>query len=114
MSFYRVLLRSNRDVAGVVRRGDFQLMGFEDYHWHLMDYLQGLLLLTRDRCMAVFDPISGSRLSIPHPHYISKSPFHHRSLSSCGGDATSFRVLCLKSMRSGRVRLHVYNSSTGQ
>jgi hypothetical protein len=27
-----ILLRSDRDVASIVRRGDFQLTGFEDYH----------------------------------------------------------------------------------
>jgi hypothetical protein len=70
LSFHRALLLSDRDIVGVVRRGDFNLSDFEEYDWHLMDCHQGLLLLTSDRCMIVFDLVSGSRLSIPRPHYI--------------------------------------------
>ncbi|KAM0891322.1 hypothetical protein ACQ4PT_026483 [Festuca glaucescens] len=113
-SFHRALLLSDRDVAGIVRRGDFYLANFEDYDWRLMDCRQGLLLLTSDRCMAVFDPVASSL--VPIPHYTSnvggKSSFRC-FLPSCSG-ATSFRVLCLESTGGGKVRPHVYSSCTGE
>jgi hypothetical protein len=116
-SFHRALLRSDRDVAGIVRCGDFQLTDFEGYKWRLMDCRYGLLLLTSDRCMAVFDPVSGSRLRIPHCVNMSngaggKSSYH--CFLPASGDATSFRVLCLERTGGGRVRPRVYRSSTGE
>ncbi|KAM0854497.1 hypothetical protein ACQ4PT_050383 [Festuca glaucescens] len=113
-SFHRSLLLPDRDVLGIVRRGDFCLADLEAYDWRLMDCRQGLLLLTSDRCMAVFDPVSSSRLRIPH--YTSngggKSSFH--CFLPASGDAASFRVLCLESTGGGRVRPHVYSSCTGE
>lgn len=115
-SFHRALRLPDRDVAGVLRRGDFHLAGLEDYDWRLMDCRQGLLLLTSDRCMAVFDPVAKSRVRIPHCTNMSnggpKSSFHC-FLSACG-DATSLRVLCLETTGGGRVRPHVYSSCTGE
>uniref|UniRef100_A0ACD5WMB4 Uncharacterized protein n=1 Tax=Avena sativa TaxID=4498 RepID=A0ACD5WMB4_AVESA len=115
-SFHRALLRANSDVAAIVRCGDFHLAGLEDYEWRLMDCRHGLLLLTSDRSMAVFDPVSSSRLHIPYCMNMGngggKSSFHC-FLPACG-DATSFRVLCLQSTGGGRVRPHVYNSCTGE
>jgi hypothetical protein len=111
-SFHRALIRSDRDVAGIVRRGDFQLTDFEDYDWRLMDSRHGLLLLTSDRCLAVFDPVSNSRLRIPHCSGGGKLSFH--CFLPASGDATSFRVLCLERTGGGRVRPRVYGSSTGE
>jgi hypothetical protein len=116
-SFHRALLLSGRDVAAVVRRGDFCLAGFEDFSWRLMDSRQGLLLLASDSRMAVFDPVSGSRLHMPHYTSSGKSSSSfHCFLLPCA-DGTSFRVLCLETTGgagAGRVRLHVYSSRTGQ
>uniref|UniRef100_A0ACD5Y9K7 Uncharacterized protein n=1 Tax=Avena sativa TaxID=4498 RepID=A0ACD5Y9K7_AVESA len=115
-SFHRALIRSDHDVAAIVRRGDFHLAGLEDYEWRLMDCRHGLLLLTSDRSMAVFDPVSSSRLRIPHclnmSNSGSKSSFHCL-LPACD-DTTSFRVLCLESTGGGRVCPHVYNSCKGE
>jgi hypothetical protein len=116
-SFHRALRLSDRDVVGIVRRGDFCLadLDLEDYGWRLMDCRHGLLLFTGDRCMAVFDPVASSQLHIPH--YTSNIVGGESSfccfLPSCGG-ATSFRVLCVESTGGGRVRPHVYSSCTGE
>jgi hypothetical protein len=118
-SFHRALRLPDRDVAGVLRRGDFHLAGLEDYDWRLMDCRHGLLLLTGDRCMAVFDPVASSRARIPHCTNVSnggggKSSFHCFLPATGDGDAASVRVLCLDSTGGCRVRPHVYSSSTGE
>ncbi|CAM0880073.1 unnamed protein product [Alopecurus aequalis] len=102
------------DGGDTVRCGDFHLTGFEDYDWRLMDCRHGLLLLTSDRCMAVFDPLSRSRLRIPHCTSTTGDTLFAVFLPASGDDATSFRVLCLEGMRGGRVRVHVYSSCTGE
>uniref|UniRef100_A0ACD5YVH5 Uncharacterized protein n=1 Tax=Avena sativa TaxID=4498 RepID=A0ACD5YVH5_AVESA len=117
-SFHRALRLSHRDVAGIVRRGDFNLEDFEDYDWRLMDSRQGLLLLTSDSGMAAFDPVSSTRLRVPHCVNMgngdgNSSLFHCCFLPS-SGDVTSVRVLCLESTWGGKVRPHVYSSRTGE
>lgn len=119
-SFHRALLRSDRDVTSIIRRADFHLAGLEDYEWRLMDCSHGLLLLllTSDRSTAVFDPVASSRVRIPHCTNMSngggKSSSSFHCFLSASGDAASFRVLCLESTAGGRVRPHVYSSSTGE
>jgi hypothetical protein len=120
-SFHRALI--DRDVASILRSGDFLLAGFEAYHWRLMDCRHGLLLLASDRCMAVLDPVAKSQLHIPHCSMATttsnrggKSPFHCFLLAGAQADATaSFRVLCLEiTGGAGRVRPHVYCSRTAE
>jgi hypothetical protein len=57
-------------------------------------HCHGLLLLTRDHCMAVFDPVSSSRLFILHFKNMSndgvKSWYH--CFIPASGDATSLRI----------------------
>ncbi|KAM0905774.1 hypothetical protein ACQ4PT_017184 [Festuca glaucescens] len=113
-SFHRAHLLSDRGVAGIVRRGDFYLADFEDYDWRLMDCRKGLLLLTSDRCIAVFDPVSSSRLRIPHYTSDVGGESSFRCFLPSRGGATSFRMLCLESTGGGRVRPHVYSSCTGE
>ncbi|CAM0878394.1 unnamed protein product [Alopecurus aequalis] len=112
-SFHRALLRSN---PAIVRRGDFLLADFEEYDWRLMDCRNGLLLLASSRSLVVFDPVSSSRLSIPH--YLSngfgRSASVHCFLLCCGGVTASFRVVCLQGTGRGGVRAHVYSSCTGE
>ncbi|KAK1632630.1 hypothetical protein QYE76_006945 [Lolium multiflorum] len=115
-SFHRALLGSDRDVASIVHHGKFQFADFDDYSWRLMDCRHGLLLLTSDRCMAVFDPLANTHSTIRHcTSRISqcKSSSFHCILLASGADATSFRVLCLECTSGGRVRPHVYSSRTG-
>ncbi|KAK1632641.1 hypothetical protein QYE76_006956 [Lolium multiflorum] len=65
-SFHRALLSSDRGVASIVRYGKFQFADFDDYSWRLMDFRHGLLLLSNDSCMAVFDPLADKHFPIPH------------------------------------------------
>ncbi|KAK1632635.1 hypothetical protein QYE76_006950 [Lolium multiflorum] len=65
-SFHRVLLGSDRDVASIILYGRFQFANFNDYSWRLMDCRHGLLLLSSDGSMAVFDPLIDKHFPIPH------------------------------------------------
>ncbi|XBI07193.1 hypothetical protein VPH35_135127 [Triticum aestivum] len=114
-AFHRALLRRDRHLAAVVRRGDFHLTDFEEYKWRIMDCRHGLLLLSSDPYLVVFDPISHSRLRITHNHksITSNSSQFHCFLPACSVSPTSFRVLSLEN-RSGRVLAHVYSSRTGE
>ncbi|XBI75938.1 hypothetical protein VPH35_069241 [Triticum aestivum] len=109
--FHRALLRRDRHLAAIVRRGDFHLTFFEEYKWRLMDCRHGLLLLRSDRRLVVFDPVSSSRRRITHKSISSNS--FHCFLPPCSSGPTSFRVLSLEN-RGGRVHAHVYISRTGE
>ncbi|KAI4973980.1 hypothetical protein ZWY2020_041761 [Hordeum vulgare] len=116
-AFHRAVLRGDRHLAAVVRRGDFHLADFEEYKWRLMDCRHGLLLLSSDswRCsdMVVFDPVSHSRLRIPHcPHKISSESLNC-FLPAGGSGPTSFRVLSLEKQYTS-VLACVYSSRTGE
>ncbi|KAK1632634.1 hypothetical protein QYE76_006949 [Lolium multiflorum] len=65
-SFHRAPLGSDRDVANIFRYSKFQFADFDDYSWRLMDCRHGLLLLSSDSCMAVFDPLANKHFPIPH------------------------------------------------
>ncbi|XP_040250629.1 uncharacterized protein [Aegilops tauschii subsp. strangulata] len=111
-TFHRALLRRDRHLAAVVRRGDFHLTDLE-YDGRLMDCRHGLLLLSSHSQLVVFDPVSRSRLRIPIPdNHISRDSLHC-FLPACGGGQTPFSVLSLEK-KGGRVRARVYSSRTGE
>ncbi|VAH98063.1 uncharacterized protein LOC119289572 [Triticum dicoccoides] len=111
-AFHRALLRRDRHLAAVVRRGDFHLTDLE-YDGRLMDCRHGLILLSSRRQLVVFDPVSRSRLHIPIPEKHIYSRSLHCFLPACGGGPTSFSVLSMEK-KGGRVRTRVYSSRTGE
>ncbi|KAM3207455.1 hypothetical protein ACQJBY_062605 [Aegilops geniculata] len=111
-AFHRALLRRDRHLAAVVRRGDFHLTDLE-YDGRLMDCRHGLLLLSSYHHLVVFDPVSRSRLRIPIPESHAYNRSLHCFLPACGGGPTSFSVLSLEK-QSGRVRARVYSSRKGE
>ncbi|KAM3195446.1 hypothetical protein ACQJBY_071524 [Aegilops geniculata] len=110
-TFHRALLRRDRHLAAVIRRGDFHLTDLE-YDGRLVDCRQGLLLLSSHSQLVVFDPVSRSRLRIPIPESHTYKSLHC-FLPACGGGPTPFSVLSMEK-KGGRVRASVYRSRTGE
>ncbi|CAL5068643.1 unnamed protein product [Urochloa decumbens] len=130
----------DRNLAAVVRGGDFLLTGFGS-HWYFKDCRDGLLLAASDSRsdeLAVFDPMSRRRICLPPPYYSVDEHSDYDSdsdsvpdhcydeydprysvkclLPSYGGsiDSASFRAVSLEFCTHERVRAHEYNSSTGK
>ncbi|XBI35425.1 hypothetical protein VPH35_121106 [Triticum aestivum] len=91
------------------------LLGYFDREWRVTDCRHGLVLLSSGRYLAVFDPISHSRLRITdnHKSITSNSSQFHCFLPACSVSPTSFRVLSLDN-QGGRLFAHVYSSRTGE
>jgi hypothetical protein len=65
-SFHRALLLSDRDVATVIRRGDFCLSDFDDFNWRLMDSRQALADAVGGQGSRGPPRISGKNLKTPN------------------------------------------------